>query len=218
MFLKPMLMTEHEMPFDDEDYIFEPVINGHRLQLSFIANRTRLYTRHYNEVTRQYPELHNVPLSEPADVVLDGEVAYVDPYTGVIDYGTLQERYRLTKEPRIRDAKHVHPVTFFVFDILYYNGADLRQTTLFERKKLLNHILEDNAYYKKMLFVEREGVALFDLVKQFDLEGVACKRKDSVYAEGRTDSWLRIKNREYSALSMKAGRKEARTSDLKSNY
>ena len=215
MFMKPMLMTEREKPFDDEDYIFEPIIDGHRLQLSFISDRARLYTRHNNDVTRQYPELHNVPLSVPADVVLDGEVAYVNPYTGAAEYGTLQERYRLKKEPRIRDAKKIHPVKFFVFDILYYNGEDLRQTPLLERKKLLNYILEDNAYYKKMLFVEREGKALFDLVKRSDLEGVACKRKDSVYSEGRAESWLKVRNEEYGALPMTDMRKEAGISELK---
>src|SRR4029453_7125615 len=138
MFMKPMLMTRHEKPFDDEDYIFEPIIDGHRLQLSFIASKARLYTRHSNEVTRQYPELHNVPLRQPADVVLDGEVAYVNPETGTIEFDTLQERYRLKKEPRIRDARRIYPVKFFVFDILYYNGVDLRETPLLERKKLLN--------------------------------------------------------------------------------
>lgn len=216
MFMKPMLMTEREKPFDDEAYIFEPIIDGHRLQLSFISNRARLYTRHYNDVTRQYPELHNVPLSVPADVVLDGEVAYVNPNTGAVEYGTLQERYRLKKEPRIRDAKKIHPVKFFVFDILYFNGEDLRQTPLLERKKLLNSILEDNAYYKKMLFVEREGIALFDFVKRSDLEGLACKLKDSVYAEGRAESWLKVRNEEYGALPMRAKPKEANTSVLNS--
>ncbi|WP_169084817.1 hypothetical protein [Paenibacillus sp. PL91] len=202
MFMKPMLMTRYEKPFDDENYIFEPIIDGHRLQLSFMASKAKLYTRHFNEITQQYPELHNVPLRKPADVVLDGEVAYVNPHTGAIEFDTLQERFRLKKQPRIRDARHTTPVKFFVFDILFYNGVDLRDTPLLERKRLLNVILEDNAYYKKMLFVDTNGRALFDLVKRSDLEGVACKRKDSVYAEGRGDSWLKVKNDEYGILPM----------------
>jgi len=208
MFVEPMLLTEYEKPFDDDDFIFEPLLDGHRLQLSFVGNKAALYTRHFNEVTRQYPELHNVPLREPADVLLDGEVTYVNPFTGAIEFESLQERYRLKKEPSIREAKRTMPVQFFVFDILYYNGLDLRQTPLLERKRLLEYILEDNAYFKKMLYVEREGAAIFDLVRRSDLEGIACKRKDSIYAEGRRESWLKVMNDDYRSLSMASDQKK----------
>jgi DNA ligase-1 len=196
LFMKPMLMTERDKPFDDPNYIFEPMIDGHRLQLSIMASKVKLYTKHFNEITRLYPELHNVPLRQPADVILDGEVAYVNPISGAVEFDTLQERFRLKKEPQIREAKRSNPVVFFVFDILYYNGIDLRKTPLLVRKKLLQVVLEDNSFYKKMLFVENEGIALFDLVKRSELEGVACKRKDSLYAEGRGNSWIKIMHKE----------------------
>lgn len=202
MFVEPMLLREYEKAFDDDNFIFEPLIDGQRLQLSFVASKATLYTRHFNEVTRQYPELHNVPLREPADVLLDGEVTYVNPNTGAIEYESLQERFRLKKEPSIRDAKRTKPVQFFVFDILYYNGLDLRQKPLLERKKLLEYILEDNAYFKKMMYVEKQGTAIFDLVKKSDLEGVACKRKDSTYYEGRGESWLKVINSDYGSLAL----------------
>lgn len=34
MFLSPMLLEKREEPFDDERYIFEPKIDGHRLIIS----------------------------------------------------------------------------------------------------------------------------------------------------------------------------------------
>ncbi|WP_138753176.1 ATP-dependent DNA ligase [Paenibacillus sinopodophylli] len=202
MFMKPMLMTEHAKPFDDDNYIFEPIIDGHRLQLSFIQNKPKLYTRHFNDVTRQYPELHNVPLREPADVLLDGEVAYVNPDTGAFEFQTLQTRYRMRKEPAIREAKRTNPVQFFIFDLLYYNGVDLRPYPLLERKKLLNRILEDNHYFKKMFYMERNGSALFDLVTHCDGEGVACKRKDSVYSYGKQGGWLQVLSEDYKSLKL----------------
>lgn len=197
MFVKPMLMTEHKEPFDDERYLFEPMIDGHRLQLSFIANKATLYTRHCNDVTRQYPELHNVPLAEPADIILDGEVACFNPDTGYMEFDTLINRYKMKKDSRIHDAKKVIPVSYYVFDILYYNGKDLRDTPLLERKRLLDATLEENAYFKKLQFIEGKGQALFDFVKRLELEGVSCKRKDSLYAEGKTGGWLQVRNREY---------------------
>lgn len=200
MFMNPMLMLECEQPFDDEGYLFEPMIDGHRLQLSFIGNKAVLYTRHCNDVTRQYPELHNVPLTESADIVLDGEVAYMNPDTGAIEFQKLIERYKMKKTSRIRDARAVIPVCYFVFDILYYNGMDMRTTPLLERKKLLDTILEENAYFKKMQYVEGKGMALFDIVKRFELEGVSCKRSDSLYIEGKTANWLKVKNKDYANL------------------
>ncbi|WP_051250739.1 hypothetical protein [Paenibacillus harenae] len=218
MFMKPMLMVERKEPFNDQRYIFEPIIDGHRLQLSFVNRKAKLYTMHNNDVTRQYPELHNVPLVEPADVVLDGEVTYVNPNTGAIEFDTLIERYKMKKEPRIREAKKEIPVQFFIFDILYYNGVDMRKRPLLERKKLLGEILEDNAYYKKLPFIDGDGTTLFDLVKRSELEGVACKRKDSLYFDGRDESWQKVINADYAKLQLAARQARMQASDAYSYY
>lgn len=202
MFLKPMQMTERKLPFDDERYLFEPLIDGHRLQLSFIGNKARLYTRHHNDVSKQYPELLNVPAIQPADFVLDGEVAYINPATGEAEFKTLIERFRLRKEPAIRDAKRLMPVHFFVFDVLYYNGVDMRSKPLAERKQLLQQIVENNAYYEQLPYVDGAGKALFDFVKQSGMEGIACKRKDSLYVAGDSGSWFKVKNPYYNDLHM----------------
>lgn len=55
MFVSPMPLVERDTPFDDERYIFEPKIDGHRLLLSMENGIARLYTRHNHEVTSRYP-------------------------------------------------------------------------------------------------------------------------------------------------------------------
>ena len=92
MFIQPMLLGKREEPFDDDRYVFQPKIDGHRLILSRTSGHVRLYTRHNNEVTRQYPELHNVPVDGCADIVLDGEVARLDE-TGWVDFEAIMERF-----------------------------------------------------------------------------------------------------------------------------
>jgi DNA ligase 1 len=77
MFIAPMLLATKENPFSHHAYIFEPKIDGHRLILSSNREETRLFTRYNNECTKQYPELHRVPID--GDVVLDGEVCCIDP-------------------------------------------------------------------------------------------------------------------------------------------
>lgn len=192
MFIQPMLMTERAEPFEDNYYWFEPLVDGQRLQLHMTRGKACLLTRHGNDITGQYPELHNVPLRKPADVVLDGEVACLDPVTGRADFARLQERFRMKGAPRIREARRTMPVVYFVFDLLMYNNLDLRSLPLISRRSLLGTLLEDNDHYVKMRHWERDGIAMYEAAGKLGLEGIAGKHKYSRYTEGRSDSWLRI--------------------------
>ncbi|WP_397386183.1 hypothetical protein [Paenibacillus sp. VCA1] len=55
-----MLLATALSPFSHSDYIFEPKVDGHRLIFSQESGAIRLYTRHHNDCTRQYPELHTL--------------------------------------------------------------------------------------------------------------------------------------------------------------
>ncbi|MFF2886661.1 ATP-dependent DNA ligase [Paenibacillus sp. NPDC057967] len=206
MFIEPMLLGKREVPFDDDRYVFQPKIDGHRLILSRAAGQVRLYTRHNNDVTRQYPELHDVPVSGGADVVLDGEVARMDE-TGWIDFEAIMERFRITKQARINTAARIMPVHYYVFDVLRYNGEELRGWPLTDRLALLSDILSPNPYYSAVLTVPGDGRALFDTVKTRRLEGIVAKRRDSVYVGRRSDSWLKIINYEYADVTIAGWRK-----------
>jgi DNA ligase-1 len=207
MFISPMLLEKRDHPFDDDRYIFEPKIDGHRLILSMQNGIVRLYTRHGNEVTRQYPELHNVPIEDGSDVVLDGEVAYMDPETGAIEFEGIMERFRLKKPLSIREASVRQPVHYFVFDIMRYKGEDVRSWPLSERKALLNEVLEGNRYYSRMLAVDGAGTALFEAILGKELEGIVAKRKDSSYVSRRDPNWLKIINYKYVTVQIAGYRK-----------
>ncbi|PZM61775.1 ATP-dependent DNA ligase, partial [Paenibacillus dendritiformis] len=71
MFIPPMLLETAQVPFSNPQYIYEPKFDGHRAILSSIGGRVRIYTRHHNECTQQYPELLSVPFQE--GMILDGE-------------------------------------------------------------------------------------------------------------------------------------------------
>jgi DNA ligase-1 len=207
MFLEPMLLVKREHPFDDDHYIFEPKIDGHRLILSMQDGAVRLYTRHGNDVTRQYPELHDVPIADGSDVVLDGEVAVVNPDTGAVEFESVMERFQMRKELRIREASVRQPVHYFVFDILQFNGADVRNRPLMERKKLLDAVLTNTPYYSKVIHVDGAGKALFELIKQRGMEGIVAKRRDSVYVGQRDAAWQKIINYHYATVQIAGYRK-----------
>jgi len=87
-FISPMLLEQVDTPFSDGRCIYEPKIDGHRLELSRSNGKTRLFTRHNNDVTAKYPEL----ITDGPDMILDGELAVIDPVTGIPDFELTMSR------------------------------------------------------------------------------------------------------------------------------
>ncbi|WP_314587897.1 ATP-dependent DNA ligase [Paenibacillus terrigena] len=195
MFISPMLLETAEAPFSDENYIFEPKIDGHRGLLLHTDGTTRLYTRHNNDCTRQYPELSAGTFD--GDVILDGEIACTDPETGVIDFESVMTRFQASRSDKIRRLSETIPANFVVFDILRYKGEDLRNRPLMERKEVLDGLALPSANFGKIPFVDGDGEALFSQICARKLEGTVAKRKDSVYESRRSNSWLKLINWTY---------------------
>jgi len=197
VFLSPMLLMQADVPFDDDRYIYEPKIDGHRLIHSLENGKSALYTRSNQDITKQYPELHCVPVIDNSDIVLDGEVACIDPDSGAIDHDLVMERYRMKKWLSIREGVVRQPVHYFVFDILRYKGEDLRNRALTERKSILAEVLSPNAYFSPLPAIDGAGTALFQAIQEKNLEGIVAKRKDSFYVSGRNPDWQQIINYRY---------------------
>lgn len=207
MFISPMLLESRPNPFDDPRFIYEPKIDGHRLLLSFIDGKTQLYTRHENDCTRQYPELHSVPIVDGVDVILDGEVAVFDA-DGNVDFDGVMDRFRTTKDLKIKLAANREPVNYVVFDILYYNGQDLRNKPLMERKAILDKVLQNNSFFTKTSYIDHRGSAFFDVIKQRGLEGIVAKRKDSRYVSKKSSNWIKIINYHFYEVYISGYRKD----------
>jgi len=204
MFITPMLLATTESAFSHADYIYEPKIDGHRLILSKQNGRTRLYTRHKVECTRQYPELINIAID---DIVLDGEVACVDPQTGVIEFESVMERFSASRDEKINSLAAALPANYIVFDILRLNGQDLRGLPLMKRKEILAHLNLGNEYVSKIPYIEREGERLFEEIKSRQLEGIVAKRKESTYVSRRSVAWRKVINWQYADVVITGWRK-----------
>jgi DNA ligase-1 len=209
MFIDPMLLETAKDAFNSADHVFEPKIDGHRLVLSRInGGAVRLYTRHHNECTRQYPELLEI---DADDIVLDGEAACVDRETGAIDFESVMERFGAKKTDKILRLTASLPVNYVVFDILRYRGEDLRAWPLMKRKELLARIDfgRSNPRMSTVPFIEREGERLFNEIVARKLEGIVAKRKESVYASGqKSASWLKVINWTYADVVLTGWRKD----------
>jgi len=207
LFLPPMLPILSDKPFDDERYIFEPFIDGHRLVLSMENGIVRLYTRHRHEVTSQYPELCRVPVDNGSDVVLDGQITCWNAESGFADKEALLSRFKLTRPICIREAALRLPVRYFAFDLLRYRGQDLRVLPLMERKQILHRILFANRHFASLFWVEDNGTALFESVRKNRLGGIVAKAKQSKYAEGGNRDWLKIIRYDYAVVQIGGYRK-----------
>ncbi|THF79867.1 ATP-dependent DNA ligase [Cohnella fermenti] len=207
MFVAPMRTGGLEAPLQNDNYIFEPQLDGQRLILSMEVGHVRLYSAHGFDLTSLYPELHLMPVADGEDVVLDAVLAVVDPATGRLDREQLARRYRLKKRMDIREASIRCPVHCFVFDILRYKGEDIRDWPLERRKALLDEALTDNRHYSRMPYLEGEGAALFETMGRSGLQGLVAKDKRSPYRSGTSEGWLTILHYRYLDVKIAGYRK-----------
>ncbi|GGK35467.1 SPBc2 prophage-derived DNA ligase-like protein LigB [Caldalkalibacillus thermarum] len=199
MFLEPMLCETSDKPFSDVKYLFEPKFDGHRLLVPKIGDIVRLYTRHSNNCTHKYPELPNIPALDSKDIILDGEVVVLDREKGKLDFELVMRRFQGGSGPVVQ---------FVAFDILHYDGEDLRSLDVMERKKFLSDVVEENAFYSVIRYVDGERKALFEAIQRHDLEGIVAKRKDSKYEGKRSKAWLKTINYKYETVEIAGYRKD----------
>ncbi|WP_330218433.1 ATP-dependent DNA ligase [Sporosarcina globispora] len=111
---------------------------------------------------------------------------------------------------RFMSSKCAHRVSIVAFDILMLNGESVRHLSLTERKEILEDLIsEDTPLLSKMKYIEGNGIALFELIKQQSLEGIILKKKSSKYeANHRSHSWLKVINWQYDSCLVTGWRKE----------
>jgi bifunctional non-homologous end joining protein LigD len=190
--IHPMLATSVDVPFDDPEWLFEIKWDGYRAVAFIAKGKVRLVSRNQNDLTAQYPELQSVPSFIQAETaILDGEVAALDEQ-GRSSFSLMQQRTGIRSGGRRTGSRQDLPVLYYVFDLLYLDGYDLRRVSLEQRKDLLARITSPDGPVRYSDHFP-QGKALFAAARQQGLEGILAKRRSSVYEERRTREWLKIK-------------------------
>ncbi|PZE20258.1 hypothetical protein [Paenibacillus xerothermodurans] len=195
MFFKPMLSESYDEPFDDDEYIFEPKLDGCRLLFSQTNKITALYDRFQHNVTRLFPELYHIGVDD--DIVLDGVAANVNRSTGLIDSAGITRRLGMRKRSDINTDSVHNPCQYIVFDILHYKGRDLRGLPLSKRREILRQLVFGNPNMGFMPYIADKGSRLFEEIRRRSICGMIAKRKDSLYVGERCDEWLNIRHRQH---------------------
>jgi bifunctional non-homologous end joining protein LigD len=81
---------------------------------------------------------------------------------------------------------------YFLFDILHLDGSDLTRLPYLERRAILDQFgLRRGAVVVPPCWRDLDGRVLLDVAEDLGLEGVVCKRADSIYQPGRRSrSWV----------------------------
>jgi bifunctional non-homologous end joining protein LigD len=182
-YVRPMLATLVDRPFDRPDWVFELKWDGYRAIAEIAKGRVAAYSRNHKSLHERFPPIIEALHELGQTAVLDGEIVALDE-AGRARFQLLQN-YQKTGRGRL---------AYYVFDLLHLNGRDLRSLPLLRRKELLAQLVAGMPTIRFSEHVEENGNAFFQAAAQHDLEGIMAKRADSPYREGtRSLDWLKIK-------------------------
>jgi bifunctional non-homologous end joining protein LigD len=168
-----------DRPFTKKGWVFELKYDGFRLLAEKSKAGARLAYRSGRDATKIFPEILRAVADLPfRSLLLDGEAVILDE-TGRPDFQRLQRR----------DGTAV----FFTFDLLSFEGYDLRPLPLAARKSVLRRLLPQAGLLRYVEEVPERGEDLYAAVRSMGLEGIVAKKEDSPYRGGYSNLWLKIR-------------------------
>ncbi len=198
--VKVMLAEVSRRPFSRKGWIFELKYDGYRLLAAKghgdprgPRRDARFFLRSGTEQTVSFPDLARALRALPFEsLVLDGEVVVLDE-DAKPSFERLQQRGRISRPLDAEQAAAALPATYYAFDLLAFEGFDLRSLPLSARKQILERVLPGAGPLRFADHVEERGEDLFAGARGLDLEGVMGKRADAPYVAGRSASWLKVR-------------------------
>ncbi len=183
---RPQLATlSKEVPSGD-DWLHEIKYDGYRLLCSIQGGRARLFSRGGLDWTDKLSRLASSARELPArEAVLDGEIVVLRP-DGTSDFQALQKTI---------GGANPSALVYYLFDVLYGDGNDLRMAPVIERKELLRSLLEGSPSDRLRMsdHVRGQGAVVLERACALGAEGIVSKLASSIYEPRRTRTWLKIK-------------------------
>lgn len=185
--LAPQLATLVESaPADSSQWQYEIKFDGYRILARVDGDDVRLFTRQGHDWTSKLrglaAEIRTLGLP---DGWLDGEIVVIDAQ-GITDFQALQNAF---------ETAHAESIQYYVFDLPYYAGHDLRAVPLAERRLLLRRLFESNGA-PRLHFSESFEASPDEMLSaacRMKLEGVIGKRNDAPYVSTRANTWIKLK-------------------------
>ncbi|NRR29643.1 DNA ligase D [Oxalobacteraceae bacterium] len=185
--LSPQLATlVDKPPSSPEDWLFEIKFDGYRMLARIDGKDIKLFTRNGNDWTGKLAPLQ----AELARLKLppgwyDGEIVVNDD-KGRPDFGLLQQAF---------DETGSDSIIYYLFDLPFHDGYDLREHPLEQRRAQLQTLL-DKRSSDSVRFSVALDAAPDDIVQaacRMGLEGIIGKRRDGAYVSRRSSDWIKLK-------------------------
>lgn len=191
--VEPMKSVLIEKPFDSDEWLFEIKWDGIRAVSYIDQANLSILSRNQKEQNYRYPELTDLTNSIlGTQAVIDGEIVVLDE-NGISRFELLQQRMGLQNKPEIQNWEKRMPVVYYVFDLLFLDGRDLREELLSLRRSVLEKVIMPFKNIRLSDEINAKGVSFYEAVKEKGLEGIMAKKKSSKYVYKRSADWKKIK-------------------------
>lgn len=175
----------NETPEGDQ-WIHEIKFDGYRMLCRIDRGSARFVSRNGKDWTARFPALKAATETLPVETaILDGEVVVQDEQ-GRTSFQYMQNAFRNGAGA---------PFLYYIFDLLYLNGYDMRDIAIEERKKVLRDFVprvEDHPC-KFSDHLVGNGGKVFAEASRLGLEGIISKRRGRPYSAGRGLDWIKVK-------------------------
>jgi bifunctional non-homologous end joining protein LigD len=179
-FIEPALARSVDKVPSGARWIHEIKFDGYRVQVHLANEAAKVFTRRGHDWTSRFKKVaEDAWHIKAGSAIIDGEIV-VPAADGTTDFSVLQNELK---------GKSTS-IVLVAFDLLYLNGRDIRKLPLVARKAELKKIIAGTNVQFSESF-EIEGRSMFEHACKLGLEGVVSKVRDSVYASGRGNNWVK---------------------------
>jgi bifunctional non-homologous end joining protein LigD len=183
--LKPELATLVDSAPEGQ-WSYEIKFDGYRIMARIDHDHVQLFTRNGHDWTHKLPQQAEALAALGLESAwLDGEMVVANEH-GVPDFQALQNAF---------EAGRSGNILYYLFDLPYLNGVDLREVPVEERRAALATILgaQKNPLLRYSEAFDETPDALLNSACQMQMEGLIGKRLGSPYVSRRSGDWIKLK-------------------------
>ena len=176
-------------PRDESDWTFEMKYDGFRAVTAFASGKMAMWTRNGLDLSTRFPAVAAVlEKASMPECVLDGEVVVLDREGA--------PRFQLLQQAQLGKGGDS---VYFVFDLLWLDGRDLRGEPIESRRALLKKLLRSTMRgaagktVRPAEQMEPPAQRALAAAKERGYEGLVGKLRGSVYEKGRSKAWIKLK-------------------------
>ncbi|MDX9669835.1 MULTISPECIES: DNA ligase D [unclassified Pseudomonas] len=183
--LKPELATLVDSAPEGQ-WSYEIKFDGYRIMARIDHDQVQLFTRNGHDWTHKLPQQAQALAALGLESAwLDGEMVVANEQ-GVPDFQALQNAF---------EAGRSGNIVYYLFDLPYLNGVDLREVPVEERRAALSTVLggHEQPLLRFSEAFDETPDALLNSACQMQMEGLIGKRLGSPYVSRRSSDWIKLK-------------------------